>query len=182
MLIRPEAKEEFSQIYQLVKTAFETAEHSDGDEQDFVDQLRAGENYIPELALVAEAAIAHGLQQDGKLIGHIMLTKIYVNNDQAKTGDNQFPALLLAPLAVLLEHRAKGVGSALVNEALARAKNMGYTAVFLVGDPAYYGRFGFKQTSTHGISAGMDFPEQYTLVRELVPGALSGVSGTVKLV
>ena len=50
-----------------MKLAFETAHVSNGEEQDFVNQLRAEGNYIPRLALVAE--------EDGKLIGHIMLTR-----------------------------------------------------------------------------------------------------------
>ena len=76
MLIRRERPEEFSRIYDLVKIAFQTAKVTNGKEQDFVNQLRAGDNYIPELALVAE--------EDGKLIGHIMLTKTYIIGDKRK--------------------------------------------------------------------------------------------------
>lgn len=47
MIIRRETPEEFSQIYDLVKVAFETAKVSNGKEQDFVDQLRGSGNYIP---------------------------------------------------------------------------------------------------------------------------------------
>lgn len=68
MIIRRETSEEFPRIYALVKTAFQTAKVADGNEQDFVSQLRAGGGYIPELALVAE--------ENGSLIGHIMLTRI----------------------------------------------------------------------------------------------------------
>lgn len=50
--IRTEAPKDFETIYNFVKIAFETAEHADGTEQDFVNQLRASETYIPELALV----------------------------------------------------------------------------------------------------------------------------------
>lgn len=54
MRIRQEREEEFPAIYDLVKVAFQTAKVSSGDEQNFVLRLRAGGNYIPELALVAE--------------------------------------------------------------------------------------------------------------------------------
>ena len=70
MLLRQEREAEFPAIYDLVKTAFETARVSNGDEQNFVARLRAGGNYIPELALVAE--------EEGKLIGHIMLTRTFI--------------------------------------------------------------------------------------------------------
>ncbi|HWR07601.1 hypothetical protein [Sporomusa sp.] len=54
MIIRKETEKDFSQIYDLVKAAFQTAKVSDGKEQDFVNQLRSSSNYIPELALIAE--------------------------------------------------------------------------------------------------------------------------------
>ncbi len=67
MNVRQETAQDFDEIYHLVRTAFETAEVSDGREQDFVSSLRYSENYIPELALVAE--------EGKKIIGHIMLTR-----------------------------------------------------------------------------------------------------------
>lgn len=54
MTIRPERPAEFAALYDFIKTAFSTARVADGDEQEFTDRLRAGEGYIPELALVAE--------------------------------------------------------------------------------------------------------------------------------
>lgn len=103
MIIRKETEKDFDRIYDLVKVAFQTAKVSNGKEQDFATELRNSGNYIPELALVAE--------EDGKLIGHIMLTKMYIT-----TGDGKFEALLIAPISVLLEYRNKGVGSELINE------------------------------------------------------------------
>ena len=70
ILIRHARQADYPTIYELIETAFKTAEHRDGTEQDFAVDLRAGTNYIPELELVAEI--------DSQLIGHIMLTKTYV--------------------------------------------------------------------------------------------------------
>ncbi len=168
MLIRPERPADYGLIYDLVKTAFATAKVSDGDEQDFVERLRSGPGYIPELALVAEEA--------GRLIGHAMLTKIPLfpaGPGQAK----EETVLLLAPLCVRLEDRDKGVGAALANGAFARARALGFSAVFLVGDPAYYGRFGFTAVNAFGIRHGMDIPDQYVLACELAPGALAAAAG-----
>jgi len=165
MLIRRETENDFDSIYDLVKTAFQTAQVSDGKEQDFVLKLRAGRNYMPELALVAE--------EDGKLVGHIMLTKIDIVNGERRTG-----VLLLAPVAVSLEYRGKGVGSKLIVESCRLAERMGFSAVVLVGNPAYYNRFGFKTSSDFGISYAQPIPAQYVMAKELKPGALSGVSGT----
>lgn len=165
MLIRQETEKEFGQIYELVKIAFQTAQVSNGKEQDFVTKLRDAKYYIPELALVAE--------ENGKLRGHIMLTRAAINN-----GGKATEILLVAPLSVILEMRGKGIGSALMKESLKLAKAMGYKAVCLVGNPAYYKRFGFRQSSEFGINY-IGIPEQYVLTKELVPGTLSGVSGTI---
>ncbi len=165
MVIRRETPEEFSQIYSLVKVAFQTAKVTDGKEQDFVNQLRGSGNYIPELALVAE--------ENGKLIGHIMLTKTYIVNR-----GNKFETLLLAPISVALEYRNRGVGSNLIKENFKLAKEMGYTSVLLVGDPAYYHRFGFKAAVNFGIKHIHNIPDENVMACELVPDALYGISGT----
>ena len=70
MIIRQEKPSEFQEIFDLVKVAFKTAKVSNGNEQDYVNKLRASGNYIAELALIAE--------EDEKLVAHIMLTKTYV--------------------------------------------------------------------------------------------------------
>lgn len=168
MLIRREKPEEFSQIYDLVKVAFQTAKVSNGKEQDFVNQLRSSSNYIPELALVAE--------DNGKLIGHIMLTKTCIVDN-----GNKFETLLLAPVSVALEYRSRGAGSGLIREGFRLATEMGYTSVLVVGDPAYYHRFGFESAVNFGIRHSHDIPDQYVMACELAPQALNGVRGTTTL-
>lgn len=101
-----------------------------------------------------------------------MLTRAHsINND------HQHAVLYLAPISVPLEDRCKGIGSALIKESFRRARNMGYTAVVLVGDPAYYHRFGFKSAITFGIKPKMEIPDEYVMACELVAGALKGISG-----
>ena len=56
---------------------------------------------------------------------------------------------------------------------------MGYTSVLLVGDPAYYHRFGFGAAADFGIKHAHDIPDENVMACELVPGALDGVSGTM---
>lgn len=165
MIIRQETNKDYSEIYNLIKTAFETAEVKDGDEQDFAVQLRESENYIPELALIVE--------KEGKLIGHIMFTKLNID-----TPNGYFEALLLAPIAILLEYRNQGVGSLLIREGLKLAKDMNYSAVFLCGDPAYYNRLGFKETSEFGVKNGCSIPDQYVMAYELKEGVLRSINGT----
>jgi predicted N-acetyltransferase YhbS len=90
------------------------------------------------------------------------------------------PALLLGPLTVEPPFRGRGVGSALLDRALADARAKGHRLVFLVGDEPYYSRVGFK-TVPKG-RATMPGPVDYArlLVAELVEGAFDGVSGAVR--
>lgn len=166
MIIRREHAGEFPRVHELVRAAFETAKVSNGREQDFVTRLRGGDNYIPELALVAEDA--------GCLIGHVMLTKTVI-----ATGDGPVGTLLLAPVSVVLAHRNRGVGSALIRDGFRLARDMGHASVILVGDPAYYTRFGFRPSVDFGIRNAQEIPDQYVLACELLPGALRGITGTI---
>ncbi len=166
LIIRQEKPSEYPTIYTLVQLAFQTAKVSNGNEQDFVNKLRESSNYIPELALVAE--------EDGKIVGHIMLTKTTV-----ATSERKIEALLIAPLSVALEYRNRGIGSKLVLASFEVAKKMGYNAVFVVGDPEFYGRFGFKASVSFGIRHVPVIGDQYVMVYELTSGALSGITGTV---
>lgn len=165
--IRQETEKDFPEIYQLIKTAFETAKVKDGDEQDFAENLRKSENFIPQLALVAE--------DKNKLIGQIMLTKTYVSQPDG----SQYEGLLIAPVSVLLEYRDQGVGSALIKEGIRRGEALGFKAVFLCGDPAYYHRFGFQSTASFGIKYIHDVPEQFIMAYEIENGALDNVYGTI---
>ena len=86
---------------------------------------------------------------------------------------------MLAPLSVALEYRKRRIGSKLVKKSFELANNLGYKAVFVVGDPAYYSRFGFKSSVLFGIKHVPPIPDQYVMFHELSTGALAGVTGTV---
>lgn len=92
MLIRKEEPKDYEIVYSVVKDAFDSAEHSDGNEQDLVNALRKGESFIPELSLVAEI--------NGKIVGHIMFTRATVGGDSV---------LVLAPLSVVPKYQRKGI-------------------------------------------------------------------------
>ncbi len=167
MIIRQEKPSEYPKIYDLVKAAFQTAKVATGSEQDYVDKLRVSGNYIPQLAFVAE--------EDGRLVGHIMLTKTYV----ITTEGSKFEALLLAPLSIALEYRNRGIGQKLVWKSFELAKKLGFRAVFVVGNPAYYSRFGFKSSAAFGIKHVPVIPDPYVMAVELTPNALAKAPGTV---
>ncbi len=88
--------------------------------------------------------------------------------------------LLLGPLAVDPSMKAAGIGSALMRNAIAEAKRLGHKAVLLVGDPLYYGRFGFSAEKTGSLAMPGPYEKHRLLALELVPGALDGAGGVLR--
>lgn len=170
MQIRPETSEDIADLHALVRIAFQTAAVSSGDEENFMARLRAGPTYLPDLALVAE--------DDGALIGQAMLTRLAFTPDAGTPA----AALLLGPIAVLLQHRKRGVARRLIETALAQAAARGFTFVLLVGDPAFYGRFGFVSIAGGQLRHEDDIPDAYILVRRLDGGAEADLAGHVTII
>lgn len=106
-----------------------------------------------------------------------MLTKTYIANSSSKCR-----VLLLSPVSVAFDYKNQGVGSALIRESLRLAKEMSYMAVFLIGDPDYYSRFGFNPTVNYDIRHIRNIPAENVMVCELYPGSLAGVGGTIDIV
>lgn len=128
-------------------------------EASLVDRLRADEGWLPALSLVAV--------DGGEVIGHVVCTRGYVGTAAA---------LGLGPLSVDPGHQRRGVGSALMHAVLGAADALGEPMVILVGDPAYYARFGFRLAAGYGIEPPMAEWAPYFQVRALTtydPG-LSG--------
>jgi predicted N-acetyltransferase YhbS len=89
------------------------------------------------------------------------------------------PALLLGPLAVDDAWRGRGIGAALMARATEAAQRLGHQAVLLVGDAAYYGRFGFSAEQTGALWMPGPYERERLLARELVPGALERARGLI---
>jgi predicted N-acetyltransferase YhbS len=126
--------------------------------------LRAGRRPTAGLSFVAV--------EDGRVIGTVRLWMISAGADR--------PALLLGPLAVDPDHRRRGIGSALMRHALASARRLGHRAVLLVGDAAYYARFGFSAERTGKLWLPGPYDPHRLLGLELRRGALDGARGLIK--
>ena len=160
---------EIDEVDTLIRTAFLTAPVTDGSEQDLVKRLRSSTGYLPEQELVA-------LDND-RIIGHILTTRIVIDSTAGPVN-----ALEVAPLCVASDHRCRGIGTLLMKEALNRGRTAGFPAVFLVGDPRYYARFGFRPVAELGIHNASSIPDDVVLGIELEPGTLDGTDGSVTLV
>jgi len=118
------------------------------------------------------AALSFVAQENGRIIGTVRLWPV-----AAGTGR---PALLLGPLAVHPDCRRRGVGAALMRRALRAAGGAGHAAVLLVGDAAYYGRFGFTAEKTGALAMPGPYERDRLLALELVPDALDGAHGLIR--
>lgn len=162
LIVRQENKHDYEEVYNVLKTAFETAEHSDGNEQDLVVDLRKSDNFIPELSLVAV--------KDDKIVGYILFTKIKIG---------KYEELALAPLGVLPEYQRQGIGSALIKQGHKIAKKLGYHYSIVLGSDKYYPRFGYIPAKEYGILAPFDVPDENFMAIKL-NDTNEIIKGTVK--
>ncbi len=139
MLIRREVARDTAVIHAITAAAFARPGQPDGQdptEARLVDELRAGPAWLPRLSLVAVTA-------DDEVIGHVLCTRGHVGT---------VPGLALGPLAIRPDRQRHGVGSALMHAILGAADALGEPLVALLGDPAYYRRFGFRPAAGYQIT------------------------------
>lgn len=125
--IRDEQNTDIQAIFDLTQKAFNDVEHSSHTEQFIVHALRESKQLT--VSLVAET--------QGKIIGHIAFSPVSIS-------DGTTGWYGLGPISVLPEYQGKGIGSKLMKEGLNRIKALNAKGCVLLGDPNYYGKFGFK--------------------------------------
>ncbi len=128
------------------------------------ERLRAGRLPANGLALIAEV--------DGEIVGTVRLWHVNAGGVS--------DALVLGPLAVAKSMHSKGIGARLMRAALNRASLAGHSAVILVGDAAYYTRFGFSVALTDCLWLPGPVERERFLGLELKAGALSRAFGLVR--
>jgi len=160
ILIRKEEKKDYNDIFEINKSAFGQEEESK-----LIDKIRSGDNFISDISLVAEI--------DGKIIGHILFSKIEIS------GSSIFKSLALAPMAVVPEFQKKGVGSKLIKEGIRKAKDLEFESIIVLGHKDYYPRFGFQKASKWNIKCPFEAPDETFMAIELFENALKDKSGTV---
>ena len=147
MRIRSETDADRADIKKVNEEAFGRAV-----EADLVDAIRASDGFLPELSLVAIAA--------EEVVGHVLLSYVEIE-------PGQHSVLQLGPLAVLPSHQRRGIGSALMDEAVRMADARGEPLILLEGNPRFYERFGFGRSDESGIEAPIGVDQQYFMVRPL---------------
>ena len=133
MRIRTETEADFPAVAEVTAAAF-----GQQDEVRLVEAIRACEEFVPELTLVAE--------EDGRIVGHVMFSYSALEGSDT-------PLLQLSPLSVAPERQSEGIGSALTDEALRLADERGEPLVLVLGHPTYYPRFGFRPAAELALRA-----------------------------
>jgi putative acetyltransferase len=126
IVIRTERPDDHIAIHDITKRAFAPMPFADGDEQELIGKLRDADALA--LSLVAE--------MDGIVVGQITLTPAFA-------ADNSPGWFALGPIAVAPEHQSQGIGGQLIRAGTEWMGEQDAAGCVLVGNPAYYSRFGF---------------------------------------
>lgn len=157
--LAPETDDDWYEVENLYDLAF-----APGREALSSYRLRDGVAPVTVLCLVAR-------DQYNVLAGAIRYWPVQV-------GARRDAALLLGPVAVHPTYQGEGVGGVLIRDSLARAREIGWKRVILVGDAPYYRRFGFEKTP------GLEFPPPTNpdrlLALALCDGAMDQVVGLIQ--
>lgn len=155
ILIRTERPDDAHAITRVTQAAFAVATHSSGTEQLIITALRTAGQL--EVSLVAELS--------GQVIGHVAISPIEISDGSARWYG-------LGPVSVLPAHQGMGAGSQLIREALDRLKQSGAQGCVVLGEPAYYSRFGFSAQSSLVLPG---VPAEYFQAHAFGPHVPSGV-------
>ena len=159
MNIRNEVQVDIEKVYFLNEAAFETNEEA---------------NIVNTLREKVEGVISLVATKEDEVVGHIMFSPVDINGVSGKIFYG------LAPMAVSPSCQNKGIGSLLVEAGLKACKAQNISAVFVLGHPNYYPRFGFTPTTRFAIKSEYDVPDDVFMALELQAGSLREVNGILK--
>ena len=161
-IIRNETPADYRSVETLTREAFWNQNNPGCEEHYFVNQMRNHPDFLPELAFV--------LELDGQLIGNVMYTKSWLVDEQG----NRKTILSFGPVSIHPDYQRKGYGKQLLEHSFAAARELGYDAIVIFGDPGNYVTRGFQSCKKHNVCLEGDRFPTALLVKELTPGTLSG--------
>ena len=133
--IRQERPQDIATITALTAAAFSSQEHSSHTEQFIVNALRRSQQLTISLVAVL----------DEDIVGHVAASPVTISSGaQGWFG--------IGPISVWPDRQGQGIGSALMQAALAELQQLGAMGCVVLGDPGYYSRFGFA------VHAGLELP------------------------
>ena len=171
-IIRTVKADEFEKSALFVKKVFTESEDEESGTLvgNLVREIRSKKYYLPELDLVM-------VDENNEIVGYVMLSRFHLD------GKYDDELLLLSPVAVKTELQRQHISKELIEFGLQKAKELGYSACIVEGNPKNYNPRGFKTSTLYGIfaheSVGLPAPE-CLMVQELKEGALEHIKGGVE--
>jgi predicted N-acetyltransferase YhbS len=162
--LRLEEENDFEIVEEITREAFWNVHLPGCDEHLLLHTLRKTREFIHELDFTAV--------YNGEIIGNIVYAKSKVIDM-----DSEYTVLTFGPISVLPQYQNKGVGKALIEHTKLLAKEMGYKAIIIYGDPEYYKRFGFKPSKEYNITNRDGKYPAALMVLELYSNGLNGIKG-----
>lgn len=163
--LRAEQPADYRETENVTREAFWNHFSPGCNEHYLLHVMRDSPAFVPELDIVAEC--------DGRIVGNVVCMKGVIEGDDGM----KYEVLTLGPISVLPEYQRKGIGGKLIERVREVAREMGFRAVLLCGDPDYYLYQGFVPAELLGIRTVDDMYAMALHVCELSEGALSGVRG-----
>lgn len=156
---------------ELVEDVF--TKYADPEEGKFVrrlvEEIRSKKYYIPELDLIM-------VDENDEIIGYAMFSRFHIE------GKYENELLILTPVAVKTELQRQHISKELLEHGFEKAKEMGYKAILVEGNPKNYNPRGFMTSADFGIIAGPNIHLPHVeclMIKELVDGALNHIHGIV---
>jgi predicted N-acetyltransferase YhbS len=155
----------------LVETVFTDSECAENGKlvRSLVEEIRSKRWYLPELELVM-------VDEADAVIGYVNFARFHLGGKYANE------LLLLSPVAVKTQLQRQHISKELIEYGFERARELGYKAVIVEGNPMNYRSRGFVTSAPFGITAhesvGLPAPE-CLMVKALIPGGLEGIHGQV---
>lgn len=162
--LRPETPEDYHTMEEMTRRAFWNKYAPGCTEHYVLHLMREDSSFLPGLSRVAE--------KGDKLLGGIWYCM-----GQVRGAHGAAKVPMFGPVTVLPQAQGQGIGTLLIEKTLSLATEAGYPAVIIFGDPGYYSRFGFVPCKLYGITTAQGHNMDAFMVKELRPGALSGVRG-----
>lgn len=163
--LRQETNQDHQDVENLTREAFWNHYVPGCDEHYLIHIMRDIAGFIHELDIVAEVA--------GQIVGNIVYTKAAILGDEGKSHE----VITFGPISVLPDFQGKGIGGRLIEHTRELATGMGFKAILIYGDPAYYSRVGFLPAENFGIGTADNQYAAALQAFELVPGSLSYCAG-----
>jgi putative acetyltransferase len=165
IIIRSEKENDYRTVEELIREAFWNLYIPGCNEHYILYKLRKSSDFIPELDFVAE--------KEGQIVGQIVYSRGNIKYIQGVEKE----VISFGPVSVLPVFQKQGIGSSLIIHTINLARDMGFPAICIYGDPRYYSRFGFRCAEKYEIKTADDKFAIALLVLELKQGVLNNIPG-----